>query len=531
MSSDRREAAVRTRARQGRLGQLASPARLRAIGCAVAALCGLAATLAACGGDDTIDATQGLVLTNATVVDTRDGTLRPAQAVLVSNGKIDRIVASNRVRVSGSAQQVDASGRFVVPGFLDMHTHAQEVAVTDPGVWSLLVASGITGVRQMSGSAQQIAQARQHNADISAGRLDAPAILMVPGTIFAGQAGTDADARQFVQAQKAAGADFMKVVAGNATAISAVLDESRRVGLEVSGHLPVTVPAGELSAQGWRAIEHLGGTFGMMLDCSNDEAALRAAILTVRPPPLGLGGVTNARVFDANTYEPYFRSVQSTYDDGKCRALARTFVQNGTWHVPTLIRIRTMSFGADPAYRNDPNLQYVSKAVRALWSQLASDFGTSVQPLAAAALQDFYSLQQKVNGMLRRQGVKMLTGSDLSGVWLVPGVSLHQEFRELAASGLTPLEILQAATLNGAEFLGRQSEMGTVDEGKQANLVLLDGDPSLDVANLDRIHGVVLGGKYLSAAALETMKADVAQAYAAQPLKPASTAAIPAHVD
>lgn len=504
---------------------------MRPIGCAGAALCGLAMTLASCGGDDAVDVTQGLVLTNATVVDTRDGSLHPAQTVLVSNGKIDRIVASSRVRVSGSAQQVDASGKFVVPGFLDMHTHAQEVAVTDPGVWSLLVANGVTGVRQMSGSAQQIAQARQHNADVAAGRVNAPEILMVSGTIFAGQASTDVEARQFVQAQKAAGADFMKMVAGSATAINAVLDESRRVGLEVSGHLPVTVPAAELSAKGWRAIEHLGGTFGMMLDCSSDEATLRAAIITVRPPPLGLGGVTNARVFDANFYEPYFRNVQSTYDDDKCGSLARVFMQNGTWHVPTLIRIRTMSFGADPAYRNDPNLQYVSKPVRALWSQLASSFETSVKPSAAAALQDFYGLQQQVNGMLRRQGVKMLTGSDLSGVWLVPGVSLHQEFRELAASGLTPLEILQAATLNGAEFLGRQSEMGTVDEGKQANLVLLDGNPALDVANLDRIHGVVLGGKYLSGTTLEKMKNDVAQAYAAQPLTPAAAAAIPTHVD
>ena len=94
---------------------------------------------------------------------------------------------------------------------------------------------------------------------------------------------------------------------------------------------------------------------------------------------------------------------------------------------------------------------------------------------------------------------------------------MHQEFRELAAAGLSPLEILQMSTLNVAEFLHREATMGTVDEGKNGDLVLLDANPIADVANLSKISAVVLNGKYFSQPQLEKLKADVATAYEAQP--------------
>ena len=96
---------------------------------------------------------------------------------------------------------------------------------------------------------------------------------------------------------------------------------------------------------------------------------------------------------------------------------------------------------------------------------------------------------------------------------MIPGFSLHQEFKSLAAAGLSPLEILQMTKLNGAQFLNREASMGTIDEGKKADLVLLDGNPVDAVANLDRIAAVVLKGRYFSKDALDKMKSDVAGAY------------------
>ena len=101
----------------------------------------------------------------------------------------------------------------------------------------------------------------------------------------------------------------------------------------------------------------------------------------------------------------------------------------------------------------------------------------------------------------------------------------------LAAGGLSPLEVLQATTLNGAQFLGRTATMGTVEEGKNADLVLLDGDPTASVANLDRISAVVLQGKYFSSTALAQMKSSVQATYAAQVSPGASAMAAVDHTD
>ena len=115
---------------------------------------------------------------------------------------------------------------------------------------------------------------------------------------------------------------------------------------------------------------------------------------------------------------------------------------------------------------------------------------------------------------MKRNGVKMLAGSDVGGAWVVPGFSLQQEFHELAAAGLSPLEVLQTTTLNPAEFLKRQASMGTVEEGKNADLVLLDANPIDGVDNLGKISGVILKGRYFSKTALDKLKSDVAAAYA-----------------
>jgi imidazolonepropionase-like amidohydrolase len=104
----------------------------------------------------------------------------------------------------------------------------------------------------------------------------------------------------------------------------------------------------------------------------------------------------------------------------------------------------------------------------------------------------------------------MMAGSDAVGAgWLVPGFSLHREFDELEKAGLSPLRVLQMATRNGAEFLGRTSSMGSVEPGKDADLVLLDANPIESVQNLHRIHAVVRSGFYRDRADLEALKARV----------------------
>ena len=482
------------------------------------------AFVVACGGggsDEPINVTSGTVFKNATVINTRDGSLQSGVTVVVDGGKI-RTITARFINPIGTAVAIDATGKFIVPGFMDMHTHYYDSPVGEQAAaGALLIANGITAIREMRGSAEIVQSAKQLNADSAAGRVDAPEILIIPGEIIGLNAvpasQSAAAAIQEVQKQKAYGAGYIKTVRANRDATLAFLAEAKNQGLHVAGHLSQSVSAKESSDLGWRAVEHLGAGLSILLDCSSNEDALRAGVVA------GTTSTIAAR-----------QPILDTYSDSKCQALAQTFAKNGTWHVPTLIRLRTGSLATDDTlYRTDPNLVYVSKATRAAWEGAAVAYGQANDAASAARLRTYYDKLQTLPKLLKANGVKMLAGSDTSVIatWVIPGFSLHQEFKLLAASGLKPLEILQMTTINVAEFFSRESTMGTVEEGKNADLVLLDANPLADIANLDKISAVVLKGKYFSKAALDKMKSDVATMFANQPLESASLAVANTHVD
>ena len=499
----------------------------------VSSLAFSALVIVACGGGGGDQApmtvTSGTVISNVTVVNTQDGSELANMAVVIDNGKILSVSKVTDVQIGGTAKIVDATGKFVVPGFLDMHTHASNTLANPPTDFPVLLANGVTGVREASGSPALILAIKQQNAAVLAGQVDAPEVLIMPSTIYGGQAPTPAAAVQFVKDRKTEGADYLKLVAGPQAAVLAILGEVKNEGFGVAGHLVPSISALDSSNAGWLSMEHLGAGMGLILDCASDQANIRPAVLADPAPPGP--NVVNPRVYDGNHNAPYYQRIINTYSDAQCQALAQAFVKNGTWQAVTLIRLRTQDYGDDPAYVNDPNLIYVDKTRRALWSQTGQLFTATITPATRATLQQYYALQLKVVKMMQQNGVKMLAGSDLGGGWVVPGFSLHQEFHELAAAGLSPLQILQMTTLNGAQFVGRQATMGTVEPGKNADLVLLNADPIADVTNLDKISGVFLKGKYYSRNALDAVLSNVAAAYAAQPLKDLSTALDLTHND
>ena len=121
-----------------------------------------------------------------------------------------------------------------------------------------------------------------------------------------------------------------------------------------------------------------------------------------------------------------------------------------------------------------------------------------------------FAAQLRLTGLFDAAGVKMLAGTDFGGQWIVPGRSLHREFDLLARSGVSPLHILQMATMGPARYLGREASMGAVEAGRDADLVLLAGDPNASAANLHKVSGVVRAGRFLSRRDLDTLSSDIA---------------------
>lgn len=480
----------------------------------------LAALVAGCATTgQRAQAESGLVLDHVTVVDVRDGGLMPDRAILIRDGRIERIAAAGSIP-AGNARVVDARGRYVVPGYNDMHSHNINSASPETSL-PLMLANGVTGFRQMVGSAEQLAARAAGDPLVPA---EGPALLALPGPVLAGPAVATPDAiKAEIRRQKAAGADFIKVVDAPHDAFLAGADEAEALGLAYAGHMPATVTPHEAIRHGMDAIEHMGPTISLLLSCSTDEAPIRAMMAKAPPADdhhidFGRDAASLARL----TANPVLltppqgyaliKRVLATYDEARCKALATELANSQTWVMPTLTRLEAMYLGNDPSLRDNPALRYVPQRSRVLWREVGEDFDAKVSPDQRKTLAELFDRLRKLAKLFDENGVKMAVGTDFGGQWLVPGQSLHHEFDLLAGSGIPPLHILRMATLDAARYLKREATMGTVEAGKAADLVLLDANPVESADNLHRISGVVRAGRYYDKAALDAIRERVATA-------------------
>lgn len=482
-------------------------------------LTAVALTLGATSTTEAETIRDGLVIDGVTIVDVRTGRLISNQAIVIADGEIARIVPAGSVDVAGEARRIDGQGRFVTPGFNDMHAHSlvSDSAATD---LPLMLASGITGFRQMAG-AQALLAAR------AAGRPllpeDSPALLALSGTILAGGVFSDPTAATAeVERQKAQGADFIKVVDLPPAAFAAAAEAAQANGLPFAGHLPLSVNERDAMRLGMASIEHLGPGISILLNCSSDEAAIRA-ILSAIPadggadfgadPALVRRMLVNPMLVTPPPAFALIARVLATYDDAKCRTFAADVGASATWMTPTLTRLEAMELGNTPALRENPDLRFVPASSRTLWGEVGADFDTRLSAEQRQILADLFAAQLRLTALFDAEGVKMLAGSDVGGGWIVPGRSLHHEFDLLARSGVTPLRILQMTTIDPARFLNREANMGTVEAGRAADLVLLEKNPITTVANLHGIVGVVRGGRYYDRAELDAIEARAAASF------------------
>jgi imidazolonepropionase-like amidohydrolase len=228
----------------------------------------------------TSDAT--LVIRGVTVVDPRDGSLRAGQDVRITGEQIVSVEPARDDRAApAAAQVVDAAGRYLVPGFADMHAHP--LGAGDPaGSFDLMLAHGVTGFRQMSGSARML-------KDRAAGTLmpaDAPRLLAMPGAVLTPlNAGSAAAAAATVREQHDLGADFVKAALVTSEVFYQAQQEGRRLGIPVLGHLPNGIDVARASGEGVRSVEHLGPGVSLLTCCSAEQEAVQDEV-TARPAPL-----------------------------------------------------------------------------------------------------------------------------------------------------------------------------------------------------------------------------------------------------
>ncbi|HEU4556910.1 MAG TPA: amidohydrolase family protein [Longimicrobium sp.] len=439
-----------------------------------------------------------LAITHAAVIDVESGRTLADQTVVVQGSRITSVGPAASVAVPQGARVVDGRGKYVIPGLWDMHVHAAFPGL-DRMYMPLLAANGVTGVREMFSRLDFVDSTRARVARgeivgprmIAAGHILDGAPPLWPASVVARNAD---EARRAVDSLANAGAQFIKVYSRlTPEAFHAAADQAKRRGIPFAGHVPSLVTAAAASDAGIATIEHLTGLVGA---CSPLDPASRGHIAAAVASPRGwdsAGKVSRAQA----------TRVLASYNPAECRAIAQRLARNGTVMVPTLVTLRATSALDDTTLAHDHRLRYVPRMFAAQWNPRA-DFRFSA--LTAEDWQNrraLFERQMEVARVLHQNGVRFMAGTDLSNPYTFAGFSLHEELEMLTRIGLTPLQALQAATLEPARFLKMTDSAGTVAQGKTADLVVLAADPLADIRNVARIHAVVLNGRLIDAAERE----------------------------
>ena len=477
-----------------------------------------------------------VAIAHVTIVDVTTGSALHDRTVVVRDRRIAVVDSAPRVDIPRGTRIVDGQGRFLMPGLWDMHVHnfgGDHVVRTN--FFPLFIANGVTGVRDMWGDCDSACATKDEDVelpvsaaviqrwkrDIASGTLIGPrlvagsAIFDGPTPNFPGSYAIRSpdDARTHVRLAKRHNVDFIKVLPGlSRESYLATIDEAKRQGLTVAGHVPFGMSPRDVSDAGQRSIEHVGDVVGLppeIPSCSSRPDAIEAALQAMRASPdTSTATRTKLRV-------AVRRALVDTYSDTLCAALFAHFARNHTWRDLTLGAIVNGALGrlGDTVIGSDPRLRYVLPRVRDVWVQQAPvDARARQTGEDSAATAAMVRLMLFLAGAMQRSGVSLLAGTDAPNPWVIPGFALHDELALLVRGGLTPLQALQAATINPARFLGAMDSLGVIARGKLADLVLLDADPLVDIHNTARIAGVVANGRYFARLELDELLAGAERA-------------------
>ena len=465
--------------------------RLRA--CALASL----ATLAACGGREQLSGPGVVVLEGATVFTGTDSPPRVNAVIVLDGARIARVGTVGQFTYGSDVSVVDVRGKYIVPGFIDMHVHVPGSARAE--TVRELLAYGVTTARSPGAtdalSGVPLRQLLAHGDLVGPRLITGGAFINgVPGRIpgFVDVRSAD-EMRAEIHRQKALGVDLVKLYWDvTPDLLKVAVDEAHSLGLQVAGHMRVTSWT-EAAQLGINSLEHSGAdgpTWELV-----EDAKLRDR-LRGQDPPRSTSPLKAAEFYSLVSQGA---SVTGPRMDSLVAALRR----NRVAVVPTLVVMQSLYFGDDLTVLQKLEPERMPERFLAFWDTWGTGWRTAnpfVMHTPTGKAQDLASgksmlaFAMRVVRELHNRGVLMTTGTDLGMPWITPGVSLHREFQLLVEAGISPRDVLLMATRNGAQALGLSAELGTIAVGKTADLVVLRADPLLDIRNTRSIDALYHSG-------------------------------------
>lgn len=406
------------------------------------------------------------VVRNARVFDSEHAILGAPSDVYVLRGRIAAVLPAGSPE-RGAEHEIDAGGRVLLPGLFDMHTH------NDRWDGGLQLAAGVTTVRDMGGDNATV---QQRISEVEAGGSLAPQI--VPAGLIEGEspyswrAGfvvtTLAQAKDAVDWYAEHGYPQIKIYNSFPKAIlreTVVYAHTR--GMRVSGHVPAFLRAEDVVDDGYDEIQHITHVLlNFLVTPETDTRTLQRFEL----PAAGVAGLD----FDSKPVQDFIGLLK----------------QHEVVVDPTLTTF-------DFLRQRDGEM---SEAYAAVADHMPPDIQRSfrvgimkIPPGEAARYEKSYEKMIEFVGRMYRAGIPLLAGTDA-----LAGFSLQRELELYVKAGLTPAQVLQIATWNGAKYTRTLADRGSITLGKRADLVLVDGEPTKDIADLRKVVLVITQGKLVS---------------------------------
>jgi len=428
-------------------------------------------------------AAETIVLQHATVIDGTGAPPRENIDLLIRDGRIAQI--ESNIAPPAFAKVIDASGKFVIPGLIDMHAHISGDVMNEKGEpgdrWDRDVALSFLGTFLRFG-VTTIRDPGAITADaLLLRRLLREGEVEGPQLFTAGRILNDSDfrppafqpvhdeaaVRREIQWQALAGVDLIKIYSSMKPGLTAAaIDEAHRHGLPIVGHLQRTTWT-EAARLGIDGVEH-AAPWSAEYVTEKDRAAM----------PNSMFG----RVY-------WLEHLDEKAIDEMIAAL----VEHHVVVDPTLMAtMQTKFWGNDKRWLENPDLAYVPERVRKGWA--AGSFVREWTPAQFAEAQRSWPILLALIKKMHDRGVEMVVGTDTPTPWIVPGASVHDEMRLLTEAGIPPLTVLRMATSNAARALRAENEFGSIRPGLRADLVVLSKNPLDSITNSRTIEMVIQNG-------------------------------------
>jgi imidazolonepropionase-like amidohydrolase len=419
------------------------------------------------------------LVTDVTIIDVAKGLAIPDQTITVVGDQIEAIVAQAGTGAVESAEVIDGSGLYVIPGLVDAHIHYYDA----PVFGRVLIAKGVLLARDMGMPNEYILSLRDELNQgtklgpemVAAGAMLDGSPPVIPSISLAVQ--TPEQGRLAVQNQAAAGVDMIKVYSKLSQEVFlAILEEAKKSGLKVVGHVPDSTYIEDAASAGLSSIEHWFGFEKVIAKLLGEPVKL-----TYTGIGAGYDNLLRLGEVDPQALQDFYLRLRDS----------------GVTVDPTVVTFKNWP-NVDTLEASDlPGGEYISQDLLSMWK---------TQWPGQTEFPDLFwqNWAQMVKGM-NEAGVPLMVGTDLMCPGLVPGFSVHEEMAIWQEAGIPQADILRSATLVPAQFMGLGDRLGSLSVGKTASFVLLRANPLEDIHNAEQIEGVFLRGQYFDRQALDQL--------------------------